>query len=276
MWTVGPTTVQFHPNHNKSMLSCLSETRQHWFIYCVWHKNCKRDILYHLIAFFIQHLSSNGSKPFPSLFPSSQAMDFEMHFMALHRVHVQIDYSATLAYHTLPSWWLLTLLFLFPFCFAYHRMNDFLPKVVLHDTWWVRVCPLSPIDIFPGGKAGIRTSSGTFTLVLAHKSHPPMDVHKYEQLATTSFQFSHFLQELLLQVASGHTQLYGLETDPCNLNDFRRPVCSTCVALSFIFSGTHHKSAVPQIMKIKYNAIKIQGAIKGLKWAEGDLEDLDY
>lgn len=44
----------------------------------------------------------------------------------------------------------------------------------------------------------------------------------------------------------------------------------------FILSSTHHKSAVHQIMKMEYNAIKIQGAIKGLKWAEGDLEDLDY
>lgn len=35
-------------------------------------------------------------------------------------------------------------------------------------------------------------------------------------------------------------------------------------------------SAVHQIMKMEYNVIKIQGAIKGLKWAEGDLEDLDY
>lgn len=44
----------------------------------------------------------------------------------------------------------------------------------------------------------------------------------------------------------------------------------------FFLSSTHHKSAVHQIMKMEYNVIKIQGAIKGLKWAEGDLEDLDY
>lgn len=53
--------------------------------------------------------------------------------------------------------------------------------------------------------------------------------------------------------------------------------CAALVWLSlFILSSTHHKSAVHQIMKMEYNAIKIQGAIKGLKWAEGDLEDLDY
>lgn len=45
---------------------------------------------------------------------------------------------------------------------------------------------------------------------------------------------------------------------------------------NFLFSPAHTKSAVHQIMKMEYNAIKIQGAIKGLKWAEGDLEDLDY
>ena len=44
----------------------------------------------------------------------------------------------------------------------------------------------------------------------------------------------------------------------------------------FFLPGTRHKSAVHQIMKMEYNVIKIQGAIKGLKWAEGDLEDLDY
>lgn len=44
----------------------------------------------------------------------------------------------------------------------------------------------------------------------------------------------------------------------------------------FFLSTTHHKSAVHQIMKMEYNVIKIQGAIKGMKWAEGDLEDLDY
>lgn len=44
----------------------------------------------------------------------------------------------------------------------------------------------------------------------------------------------------------------------------------------FFLSSTHHMSAVHQIMKMEYNVIKIQGAIKGLKWAEGDLEDLDY
>ena len=37
-----------------------------------------------------------------------------------------------------------------------------------------------------------------------------------------------------------------------------------------------HRNAAHQIMKMEYNVIKIQGAIKGLKWAEGDLEDLDY
>lgn len=46
-------------------------------------------------------------------------------------------------------------------------------------------------------------------------------------------------------------------------------------SLFFLFR-THHKTAVHQIMKMEYNVIKIQGAIKGLKWAEGDLEDLDY
>lgn len=53
-----------------------------------------------------------------------------------------------------------------------------------------------------------------------------------------------------------------------------------CVALVrlflFFLSSTHHKSALHQIIKSEYNVIKIQGAIKGLKWAEGDLEDLDY
>lgn len=44
----------------------------------------------------------------------------------------------------------------------------------------------------------------------------------------------------------------------------------------FFLSSTHHKSTAHQIMKMEYNVIKIQGAIKGLKWAEGDLEDLDY
>lgn len=44
----------------------------------------------------------------------------------------------------------------------------------------------------------------------------------------------------------------------------------------FFLSSAHHKSAVHQIIKSEYNVIKIQGAIKGLKWAEGDLEDLDY
>lgn len=44
----------------------------------------------------------------------------------------------------------------------------------------------------------------------------------------------------------------------------------------FIFSTTHHKNALHQIMKMECNVIKIQGAIKGLKWAKGDLEDLDY
>lgn len=47
------------------------------------------------------------------------------------------------------------------------------------------------------------------------------------------------------------------------------------LSLFFLYSP-HHKSAVHQIMKMEYNVIKIQGAIKGLKWAEGDLEDLDY
>jgi len=27
---------------------------------------------------------------------------------------------------------------------------------------------------------------------------------------------------------------------------------------------------------MEFNVIKIKGAIKGLKWAKGDLEDLDY
>ena len=50
-----------------------------------------------------------------------------------------------------------------------------------------------------------------------------------------------------------------------------------CVRLSLFFlCSTHHQSAVHQIIKLQYNVIKIQGAIKGLKWAEGDLEDLDY
>lgn len=47
-------------------------------------------------------------------------------------------------------------------------------------------------------------------------------------------------------------------------------------SLSLVFnSSTHYKSAVRQIMKMG-SIIKIQGAIKGVKWAEGDLEDLDY
>lgn len=37
-----------------------------------------------------------------------------------------------------------------------------------------------------------------------------------------------------------------------------------------------HYNSVVQIIKSQYNVIKIQGTIKGLKWAEGDLEDLDY
>lgn len=53
--------------------------------------------------FFFYLTGSQFPIVFPSLFPSSQAMDFEMHFMALHKVHVQIDYRAKLAYHTLPS-----------------------------------------------------------------------------------------------------------------------------------------------------------------------------
>lgn len=39
----------------------------------------------------------------------------------------------------------------------------------------------------------------------------------------------------------------------------------------FILSSTHHKSAVHQIMKMEYNAIKIQGAIKRTEVGRGGL-----
>lgn len=46
------------------------------------------------------------------------------------------------------------------------------------------------------------------------------------------------------------------------------------MALAFSFPST--RRAVHQIMKMELNGIKIKGAIKGLKWAEWDLKDLDY
>lgn len=67
-----------------------------------------------------------------------------MHLMALHKVHVQIDYRARLPYHTLPSWWLLTVLFCLPFllCLSQEWITSFKRLCcMIHGDWakWISV-----------------------------------------------------------------------------------------------------------------------------------------
>lgn len=163
---------------------------------------------------------------------SSQALAFERHLVALHKVHVQIDYRARLAYHTPPSWWLLTVLFFLPFCCAYHRMNYFLQKVVLHDPWWlskVNICPLSPADMFPGGNADVCMSWHRHIYI---SSYTQMTQHTHTQTRINMSTACHgryiFSKNYYSKLGADIPSFCGLETDPCNLNDFRRAFCSTC------------------------------------------------
>lgn len=58
-----------------------------------------------------------------------------MHLMALHKVHVQIDYRARLPYHTAILMTADSALLLTLFVVLIAGMNYFLQKVVLHDPW---------------------------------------------------------------------------------------------------------------------------------------------
>lgn len=169
----------------------------------------------------------------PTMWISSQAMGFARHCTALHKV--QIDYSARLANHTQPSWWLLTGPFPFRFCLCLSS-NELLSFqrlcCMIHgdgDKW------LSVLWHRRTFSQVAKQASSRPATSVAHKSRTQTNVHENECSLPQPVYHTviFFLQEFLFQVGSSRPWLCGLEIDPCNLNDFRRAVCGACSVLSF-------------------------------------------
>lgn len=69
--------------------------------------------------------------------------------------------------------------------------------------------------------------TGTFTLVVTHKWH---NTHTQTRINMSTACHGRYIfsKNYYSKLGADIPSFCGLETDPCNLNDFRRAFCSTC------------------------------------------------